>query len=412
VVPVHRLFFNPELWKQRIWRAESPINHTDSFTKTLLHYAIRKANPKVDAVMTGTGSDQFNGGLVRWMVNDAEQGEDNWENFHKEIIDTENHKLVSRDDEALWGRRNFINREFLLSICDKKVEKNSWMFYVDGALHSQTYSLLWDEVRASGYHGHTTRFPFLDSRFLPFISKIPPRLHKELFFDKAILRTGLKGILPDYVISKPKVPSSIPHYDFRFDLFKFITEKDSRQIVEEALADITQPHSVIDKKELVKRLTKMQKEPEIAEWINIMHIINLGLLEKLPYKTEHDMDMESSIGELQEVPFDDPEKTKVFLDKALSVKKIDLQQPLVFSEGASLLFNKLDNKYFLSKDNKLKFEIEEEYRDWINFLNAIDNRRSIQQILDELKIEYAKIEEFLNMSVEERILTTEETAMK
>ncbi|MEP6948738.1 MAG: asparagine synthase-related protein [Ginsengibacter sp.] len=407
LVPVHKLSFDCQLWKQRIWRAESPVNHNDSLTKTLLHFAIKKKNPEVTALLTGTGSDEFNGGYARWQVTGAEV-EDNWEQFHNTIIDAEDYKLKLHRGTALWSRKNLINREFLASISGNKIEQNPWMIYVDSSLHSLTYSLLWDEVRASSYHGHTTLFPFLDFRFLPFISKIPPALHKDLFFDKTILRTPLKKILPDYIINKSKVPAYVPEYDYRAKLFKFLTEKDSMKMVEESLEDINRQHPVINKPELMKRIAKMQQEPDIAEWHDIMHIINLGLLEKLPYKTEKDMDMESSIGEMQELIFDDVAKTKIFLADTFSYKKekIDLQKPLLFSEGAFLLFNTMNNKYFLAKNNELKFEIEDENTDWINFLNKIDNRLSIEQITGELKIEYAAIQEFVNIALEEKILST------
>jgi hypothetical protein len=96
----------------------------------------------------------------------------------------------------------------------------------------------------------------------------------------------------------------------------------------------------------------------------------------------------------------------VFLDNALAIINVDLHKPLRFSESASLLFDKQNNRYFLSKDNELKFEIED--TDWANFLNKIDNQLSIQQIIDDLKIEYPKIEEFLNISFSEEILITQE----
>ena len=95
-------------------------------------------------------------------------------------------------------------------------------------------------------------------------------------------------------------------------------------------------------------------------------------------------------------------KNKLIIKK----EKIDLHKPLFFTEGAFLLYNKMSNKFYLSKNNALVFEIEEQNTAWINFLNAIDNHLSVRQIMDELKIEYSAIKEFLDISVEEKILTT------
>ncbi len=407
LIPIHEISFNTNLWKQWIWRMESPVNHTDSLTKTLLHYAIRKKYPDVKSVLTGTGSDQLNGGLVRWIVNDNGNEEENWENFHREIQDRENHKIITQKDDDLWNCRNLINREYLVSISENAIENNSWMHYVNSTLHSELFSLRWDEVRASNYHGHETRFPFLDFRFIDFIAKIPPKLHKELFFDKPILRIPLKKILPEYVLNKPKVPAYIPDYDYRFKLYNFLTS--NKNLMEEALDAIDQSHPVINKPAFFKRIKLLQENPNIFEWNNIMKILNIGLLEKLVGKNEKEMDIESLIEEPIEIDFNESRKTKIFLETKLSIKnknsaEIDLQKPLFFRENCALLFNSMNNKFFLSKGNELAFEIEDQYTDWKNFLIKIDNKQSIQQLLDDLSISYHIIEGFLKIALEEKIL--------
>lgn len=406
LIPVHELFFNYELAKKRIWRTESPVNHTDAFTKTLLHYAIKKVKPEVSCLLTGTGSDQLNGGLARWIVDDTELKEDKWEAFYRAIKDVENQKLVLREDEALWNRRNYINRNYLAQLSGNKVEENAWMFYVESALHTQAYSLVWDEVRASAYHGHKTRFPFLDFRFLPFIASIPPRLQKDLFFDKAILRNGARNLLPDYVIEKPKIAKINPDCDLHFKLFNFLTGEEPAKIVEDSLGPMDQPHPVINKQELVRGIKRLQQQPRLSEWFDVMHIINLGFLAQLPFKTESDMDIESSMIEVLEVLFDEEGKTTVLLAERLSLKKeqIDLKKPLLFADDACLLQDLVNDKYFLSRDNVLLYELEEP--PWIWFLKAIDNQKNSEEILNELAILYTTIEEYLHTAIKEKILIT------
>ncbi len=347
LIPMHTIVFNADLWKQWIWRMESPDNHTDSLTKTLLHYAIRNNYPQVRAVLTGTGSDQFNGGLVRWIVNDANGPEESWKNFYYAIQDAENHKLIHPDDGLLWGCRDIINREYLTHIThkEKEIEYNSWMFYVNSALYDEDFSLLWDEVRASNYHGHITRFPFLDFRFVDFIAKIPPHLHKDLFFDKTILRNTLKNILPEYVLNNPKAPPYIPEYDYRFKLFNFLTN--NIELMEEAFGTIDQAHTVINKPLLFKKIKELQQKPNIMEWNNIMKIVNLGLLEKMINKDQEDMNIEALVEKPLEIRFHNKEKTKIFLEKELSIRsrEIDVQNPLLFCENCALLFDTLNNKY-------------------------------------------------------------------
>jgi asparagine synthase (glutamine-hydrolysing) len=406
LIPTHEISFNADFWKQWIWRSESPVAHTDSLTKTLVHYAIKNNDPNVKAILTGTGSDQFNGGLARYILKSGGVQEENWENFYQQIIYKENEKFISSNDNYLWQCQDFINREYLASNSTQKIEENYWMFYVDSALHSEIFSLCWDEIRGSNYYGHETRFPFLDYRFMEFIAKIPPHLHKDLFFDKQILREPLKNknILPEYVLNKPKAPYNFPEYDYNSKLYDFLT--DDKKFMEEALGNIDQKHLVINKVALMDKIKELKEGKNSFGWGNVMQILNLCLLEKMAGKNELEMNFESLIEQPLLVKFD--ENANHLLEEKLSIippVEIDLQKILSFSENCALLYDKLKNKYFLAKNNEVAFEIEEEYENWKAFLMKIDNKTPAQEILNSLSINYKDIEEFFKIVIEEKILT-------
>ncbi len=410
LIPTHEICFNRDLWKRWIWRIESPENHIDSLTKTLLHYAIKRSNPNVKGILTGTGSDQLNGGLARYIIRNSGVAEESWDSFYKLILDTENQKFISHTDYGIWYNRELINRDYLASLKQQKVYDNYWMFYMDSALHSELFSLCWDEIRASNYHGHETRFPFLDYRFIDFIAGIPPHFHQELFFDKQILRIPLrnKNTLPEYVLEKPKAPYNLPEYDFRTRLYDYIL--DDINLIEEAIGNIDQHHPVINKKNLMDKIKSCKDSSNLFELDGIIQIINIGLLEKMIDKTDDDMDLESLIEAPLEVKFN--ENTKAFLEKKLSIlpppPPVNLEKPLIFNENCSLLYDKIQDKYFLAKNNELAYEIEEEYADWKKFLLHIDNKKSIQQLLDALSISHSTIEEYLKIALDEKILCTAE----
>ncbi len=406
LIPYHELCFNAPLWKQRVWRAESPVNHTDSLTKTMLHYAIRSKYPEVKYLFTGTGSDQMNGGLVKWIVNASPSKEETWENFYNEILDAESKTFINRDEDALWYMRGYVNRDALATMAGKPVEQNPWMIYVDMELHAQAFSLLWDEQRASATHGHTTLYPFLDFRIAEFIAAVPPHLYRALFYDKMILREPAKKFVPEYISNHAKAPPHIPEYDFRFRLFEFLTADHDDSIFREAFGDIDTPHPVIDKKALYNKILEMREKPVLMEWLQIMHIIHLGLLEKLGEQEEGDLAYEEKIGIPELLAFDDAEATRKYLQKRLSIysQQEMLERPLQFCEECSLVYDKMNDRYILTKNNQLLYEIEPEYNDWKNFLLRIDNRRSTSEILDELNIRFEHVEEFYTLSIKEEIL--------
>ncbi len=111
VVPFHRIIFDADLWKKRIWRAESPYNHTDSLTKTLLHDAILRLHPDIAYTLTGTGSDQLNGGLTRWIVNDADTPAESWQHLLGKVVEAEHRHHLPEHLHTLWNTRGFLHRD-------------------------------------------------------------------------------------------------------------------------------------------------------------------------------------------------------------------------------------------------------------------------------------------------------------
>jgi asparagine synthase (glutamine-hydrolysing) len=406
LIPYHELCFNHELWKQRVWRAESPVNHTDSLTKTLLHYAISKNQPEVRHLLTGTGSDQMNGGLVGYTTPPVDDKEEWWTNFHNEIQDVENRNLIARNEESLWSMRKFVNRDFVADMAGTPIEKNTWAVCMDGALHSQAYSLLWDEQRASSSHGHITRYPFLDYRIAEFIAAVPTHLHQYLFLDKQILREPAKNYVPDYIVNKPKMPYNLPEYDFRAELYEFLTADNESSLLNQAFGDPATPHPVINKQHLYSRIKALRAQPEIMEWLNIIHIINLGLLEQLSEKGEKDLQYENHLEVPPEIDFSYPTAAKEYLEKRLGVLTTAelLSKPVRFGKDCSLLLDTKSNKYYLSKRNNITYEIDDEYREWKLFLDKIDNTLSAKEILDETGVDFSVIEEFYRLSLKEQIL--------
>ncbi len=406
LIPYHKLVFNADLWKRRVWRAESPVNHTDSFTKTMLHHAIQRSDNKARYILSGTGSDQLNGGLAAYVVGVLESQEEGWRKLHAEILDVENKSLIAREEDSLWEVRHFVNRSFLSEAAGLTVEENSWLVCIDSALHAQAFSLLWDEQRAASAHGHVTCYPFLDYRIAEFIAAVPLHLHQELFLDKQILREPCKKLLPDYIVNKPKMPYNLPEYDIRAELYESLTQDGPDSLFTAAFGDIHLPHPVIDKHHLFKRIQAMREKPEIMEWLRIMHIINIGLLEQLAGKQESDMQYEADMGVPVEVNFKNMESAQLLLKRELDILTEDqlLDKPVQFGENCSLLIDTKTQGYFLSKRNHLLYELDDEAAEWKQFLMKIDQQKSARDIVDELDIAYEKIEEFFMLAIKEQIL--------
>ncbi len=279
------------------------------------------------------------------------------------------------------------------------------MYYAQSALHGETYSLLWDELRAASAHGRSVRFPFLDYRFAQFFASIPEKLHKELFYDKQILRTPARKLLPAYVTDKAKAPAFIPGYDVRFALFNSLTSGPD-SLLEQAFGARDTPHPVIDKEQLWARVGVMKQNPEIYEWQELIQIINLGLLEQLARQDEVALDFEKDMEAPPLIRFDKPLETRQSLEKRLAVKTEAelLAQPIQFCEGCGLMQNCKTGVLFLSKHNTLAYELDEEYTGWIALLRAIDGSKTTTEILEETDVLFEEVREFFMLALKEQIL--------
>ncbi len=406
VVPYHRLAIDSDLWKKRVWRAESPFAHTDSMTKTLLHDAIRRLHPNIPYTLTGTGSDQLNGGLARWIVEDSATQEDSWKNMIGKVKEAELSYQLPERIHALWGARNFLQRDFVASISGQAMEQNPMQYYIKSNVHINQFVLLWDENRAAYSHRHSARYPFLDHRFLPFMYQIPERLHGELFYDKQILRVPAARYLPDYILNKPKAPANTGRYDRRFEIYKSLINPHKLDLLEEALGPLNEPHPVIDKKALIAELQRLEREPNHKAWQYLLNVINLGLLEKLHTQDEASMGYEDEMQNMMETVSGMNPATTERLRKNLDIVAEEdlLRRPIQFAEGCSLVTEHPSSKVFLNKNEILVYEIDDENPSWKKFLFAIDHQQSTAELIKTLGIDFDDIREYFYLCLKETIL--------
>ncbi len=409
LVPYHKLTFDTELWKKRVWRAESPFTHTDSLTKTLLHHAITHLGSNPGYVLTGTGSDQLNGGLARWIVEDQTDPQESWKLMMEKIRNEELRQAIPEKYHSLWGARDFLNTDFINTQSTYRLEENPWLFYAKGCMHMNAFTLVWDENRAASFYNRSVRYPFLDHRFPEFIASIPRNLHAELFYDKRILRYPSAQLLPQYVIEKQKAPAQTGKYDSRLRLYPFLVSDQQGKLVEEALGHLDHHHPVINKKSLMEGIQRLTTNPDPVAWQYLLNLINLSLLEKLGEQDEASMLYED---QLPYQPQAFVSITPTVLNELNDLLEISdeatiLQQQLMFNKDCGLVMNSLNNTTYLVKNDVLIYEIDEENQHWKIFLSRIDNYKSAQHILDEIQIPFEEIREYFNLCLKEEILCTQ-----
>lgn len=407
VIPFHKLTFDPGLWKERIWRAESPYNHTDSLTKTLLHYAMKRFGFDPNYVLTGTGSDQLNGGLARWIAPDVENAEENWNMMAANIRDEEIKRMIPLRFYSMWGARNYLSTEFINSQNEHKLEENPWTFYIKTNLHLNHFCLMWDENRAGTSYGRSVRYPFLDHRFVPFMAAIPVELHKDLFYDKQILREPSKKWLPDYIINKPKAPAATGVYDNRIDVYSALLETNNGALLDDMMDGLDNAHPAISKEGILKEIHFLKANPSIIRWEYLFNVLNLRLLEKLRDQDESSMHYESRLDGQIELITDYNEATRISLYQKLELPTDDqiIDMRVRFADGCSLMQNHFSKTLYLMKNDALSYEIDPVHETWVYFLTHIDGTSTTKDILQKKGFTFDEIKEFFSLCLKEEILS-------
>lgn len=408
VLPFDELVTDGKLWLQHIWSMESPIAHKDAIGKFALHAAISQVQPDARSIMSGTGSDQLNGGLVRWFIENAddESLENNWDRVMEEINTEMLKPVIGHQYDTFWGSRDLLSIDFLATRSRSTISDYPWPDFVRGCLHANHYVLDWDELRAGAWHHRNVSFPFLDHRFVPFILGIPRELHPQLFFDKQILRQGAQNLLPSYLTNKPKAPVKKPGEDKRTNMYKEILSGNDGFVMDILLDAMRSGKVPVDPVKFERKARHLMEEPNQAGYAYLMHIAGLVALDQLPDQDESDLDMTQRVMSRVEII---PSNTASAMDtirKQLSVLSEDevLNQPLCFAPDCSLVSDVFSGTYFVVKDNEMVYQLEDDQPEWRIFLNSIDNKRSAAVICKEKGLDIKNFHAFFRISLEEGIL--------
>lgn len=193
--------FSLEKLEEMVFLIESPRFDPEWLFKSELHRAAKNLVPGLKVILLGQGADEFAGGYSTYLGSKAA----NWE----EYLATEVHRDIT-EYNRLKGEIPMQFEAFLEQYGEAFNEGPK----TRGAYHTMMSLLqnqlqffnLWHEDRSSSFHSIEARVPFLDHRLVELLASVPESLHADLFWDKSIVRTALRKVLPSYRRDKKKVP--------------------------------------------------------------------------------------------------------------------------------------------------------------------------------------------------------------
>jgi asparagine synthase (glutamine-hydrolysing) len=245
----HEVVISPdqffEALPELIWHEDEPLAHPSSVA---LYFVSELASRHVKVVLTGEGSDELMAGYARYhktilnlslgerynrmvpaSVRDLVRGRIAGMSGSKlqrtflnrstdlESIYFDNFAVFPRSDQEQLLTRETIDRtggidpyfgvRRVLADTDAKSLLDR-LLYAD--IKTYLHELLMKQDQMSMAASVESRVPFLDHKLVEFTSSLPEKLKLHRSTTKYVLRQSMKGILPDQILTRPKMGFPVP----------------------------------------------------------------------------------------------------------------------------------------------------------------------------------------------------------
>jgi asparagine synthase (glutamine-hydrolysing) len=272
---------------------------------------------------------------------------------------------------------------------------------------------LWHEDRTAAANGIEARVPFLDHRLVEFTYEVPPNLHRDLFWDKTILREALKDWLPPDLCRRPKTPFFCGE-DLRYTrrLQYNLLYAENGALIEEAMDEAADVAGVVNRKALWRLFKDLPHDPEYGNVDLVLDIVNMGLLAAM---ARAQREPESWHGELSvsEVVVDDWSAWEEHFSISLVRRTPALGRASVvaFADGIRVVKSETgdprlvdESGYYILRNDALEFSLEAHLEPWVKFLRNVDGVRTVAEILTEAGVTEREVWKHLEEAIEYDVL--------
>lgn len=257
-----------------LWHSELPFARPSMFSAYFLSKGINENKVIID--LSGSGGDEIFAGYNRYKV------------FHQDSIlsnEEKANKIVSNYFHTSKDKSDFFHDSIIDKMNNSLKPKNVFLPYLERTenrehinaalefeLKTELHGIqLFRDDRMSMAHSHEIRVPLLDHELVEFAMTIPSSLKWNNNNKKYILQKAMKGLLPNEIVNRVKIPFGIPL--LRYFQEEFINIADS----------ILSKSSIINKlpikKDFIMNQIRKIKSKEITNDNSLRQILFLTNLE-------------------------------------------------------------------------------------------------------------------------------------
>ena len=415
-IPNHQVLFNtedsdllnPSTYKNLLWTCETPFCGPEQYYKYNLHKYAKSVRPNLKVMLTGQGSDEFNGGYSTTLAPDYHS---NWQGFLSTLESMERNRLYRQNGEPMkvW-EENFgitpFKHSFIKEFSKDPNQQDYWNSYILTKYRDLQMYNCWHEDRIAAANNIENRVPFLDHRLVEWVSKIPMSMRESLLWDKKILRDGMKSRLKPEYTNRPKVPFFYGrNLNSTHNMMKNLLTMNENQLIEEALlnSEVSNVFNINNVFEIIENTFSNQDLPNFEF---LLRIINMGLLSTMATENENLYKRERII--LPNLSISDWQSEEDDIRQKLGfLSYYDLDVKLELEANISLLKDKnyASDKTFIAIDGTIEYIVErEDVGPWIDVLDKVDGMKTLEQLLESENLILSDIKEFLDEAIEHGVI--------
>lgn len=187
--------FDLARFEQSVATMDSPRFNPEWILKEELHRLSRREHPQLKVVLLGQGADEFAGGYSHRI----DRPRSDWAQY----LDEEVRPALRMATAVAAGMPD---RFTALARAVSNGSSDPYHQFLPLQVNQLQCYNLWHEDRTSMSQSLEARVPFLDHHLVELLASAPSSLHRELFWNKAIVRDALQRRVPQFDRNHPKVP--------------------------------------------------------------------------------------------------------------------------------------------------------------------------------------------------------------
>jgi len=384
ILAVHfeHLEIKPKDWINMICHLEHPYGNSIHFLKSLMMTHISTHYGADFQVISGYGSDQFNGGnssgiaaLYQSYGHDTPQQK--YFDGLRRYLDYK--QYAPGMINGMGPASRYVKQA---SITDTPTSVYCWDNWI--AYQANYLSGLDLGIEFKLHTSHQAFFPFLDHRIVELVLNTKPELIEDLFMDKAILRYAMQGRIPAAMLQKSKHADRQHFLLENYAVLRMFT-KNNCQFIDELFEE---EHEVVDVVRLKADLVFMLENRMLRGIEHPMTIINSRILEKHlgTYRQAFKIEAIEQVKLLNSKAYSLEDRT-VILQKIYEQDKIeeivsDLKETdcLSWASEIQLLRNQAGEELYIMKNGSLEYHITNDNENLINILLCIDEEYNLLDV--------------------------------